>query len=332
VSADELEQTWTQLPTPSGSELSGVRAPHLPDDIIAFLAVDAGLRQHLLVHVGEPLSPSQSRTTRGLSVSTEFLRVGNQPERLYLDLLCPQPSMLRTFAAVAADVLHTLRLSHQDPAAEVLQCLERWRWFWSFRGTGLSPEVALGLFAELWFLDRWLGPSVENLARWQGPRGARHDFQWKACSVEVKATAVRGAVVHRVNGLEQLEAPETGALLLFSLHVQDDALAGNSLPSLVGRVTDALAQAPGASAQFLECLAIVGYNPAEADRYTRPLRVLSEELFEVRDGFPRLTRPGLGASLPAGIDQVSYTLAMAACRPWRIAAAALDPIARRWLQ
>lgn len=332
MSAEELEGIWTQLPTPVGQNLSGVRAPRLPGELIAFLAIDAGQRQHLLVHVTEPLTASQSRTTRGLSVSTESLQVGDQPERLYLDLQCPQPSLLRTFAAVTADVLHALRLDHHDPAAEVLRCLENWRWFWSAHASGLSQEAALGLFAELWFLDRWLGTTTENLSRWRGPYGARHDFQWADWSVEVKCTAVRGAVVHRINGLEQLEAPETGELLLFSLHVQDDALAGNSLPKLVGRITDALAAAPGGSARFLECLALAGYGPSDAERYDRPLRVLSEELFEVQADFPRLTRRGLGARLPNGIEQLTYTLAMSACGPWRVAEAAHDPAARQRLR
>jgi len=212
----------------------------------------------------------------------------------------------------------------------VVRCLERWRSFWAVDQTALSREQALGLFGELWFLYRWMGPvSLTSLSRWQGPLGARHDFQWPAASVEIKTSASHtgASPVHFVGGLDQLDNPETGQLYLFSLHAADDNLAANSLPVLVERISSDTASNPEASSMFWERLAKAGYNPAESGRYGRPLRILSEELYLIDDSFPRLTRATFQEGLPSAIGDVSYHLSMNACAQWRVASAPTDAAA-----
>ena len=105
----------------------------------------------------------------------------------------------------------------------------------------------------------------------------------------------------------------------------EDNLSANSLPLLVETISAALASDGDALSMFSERLARAGYNPAEAGRYTRTFRVLAEELYRVDASFPRLTRDNFGAGLPAGIGEVSYTLSMDACGPWRVATSPGDP-------
>jgi hypothetical protein len=121
-----------------------------------------------------------------------------------------------------------------------------------------------------------------------------------------------------------LDAPEVGQLYLFSLHVADDALAVNSLPSLVVQATNALGDSEDAARLFSERLATARYNPAEADRYNRPLRLISEELFRVSDLFPRLTTASFPSGVPPGLAGISYTLSVGACGPWRVASSPTD--------
>jgi hypothetical protein len=146
-------------------------------------------------------------------------------------------------------------------------------------------------------------------------------------SVEVKTAACTpGTIpVHTITSLDQLDMPEVGQLYLFSFHVVDDALAANSLPLLVEQVFTTLSSDPDALVFFSERLAKVGYNPADGARYLRPLRVVSEGLYRVDESFPRLTRESFGSGLPPGIAEVSYTLSMGACLPWRIASSSSDP-------
>jgi hypothetical protein len=145
--------------------------------------------------------------------------------------------------------------------------------------------------------------------------------------VEVKTAASGSGTVpvHFISSLDQLDAPEVGQLYLFSVHVADDSLAANSLPVLVEQITAALKHDTDGLGSFAERLAKSGYNPADASRYTRPLRVLSEELYGVDESFPKLTMASFQFGLPSGLGGVSYSLSMAACTPWRLAAAPSDP-------
>ena len=215
----------------------------------------------------------------------------------------------------------------QDRGKAVTGCLERWRSFWLVNQAGLSREAALGLFGELWFLARWLKPiTTSRLDGWLGPRGSRHDFQWIEASFEVKtaATSLSSAPVHFISNIDQLSEPESGNLYFFSLHVTDDALAANTLPSLVQLITSMLVEDEFCLNEFFKKLADAGYSPAHAEYYQRTLRIVSEGLYAVRPDFPRVTRASFRIEVPNAIQDISYSLAMGACGPWRIATSPSD--------
>ena len=142
------------------------------------------------------------------------------------------------FAAVAADIASEAVQAGPDARRDqVISALNEWRWFWGVDPTRLSAREAIGLFGELWFLIRWAGVSADSVEAWGCLNGARHDFQWPMQSVRSRRHPVAGAVVHTVQHLEQLEDAETGALYLVSLRVARDALAANTLHSLVAFAT-----------------------------------------------------------------------------------------------
>lgn len=327
MTTSDLETAWTDLPNPPAGELSGKRVSGLPLQAPVYVVVDASRRRQLLVSIDEEVQPVRSSTTRGLDVTTDRLQIADSPVRRYVRLACLEPAHYPTFTALCDSIVASILADSNDPRAAVVRCLDRWRSFWTVDQTGLTREQALGLFGELWFLHRWLGPpSVSNLSRWQGPLGARHDFQWAVASVEIKASASNSASspVHLIASLDQLADAETGQLYVFSLHVADDNLAANSLPVMVERINSDLINDQEGASLFSDRLAKAGYNPAESGRYTRPFRVLGEELYRVDKSFPRLTRASFSPSLPAGIGEVSYWLSMDACGPWRIASSPAD--------
>lgn len=328
MTVDELEAVWSSLSMPATADsISGRRAHGVPADRPAYLAVDGCGCWHLLVQVPDSTEPVTHQETRGLQISTERFQVGTNPEALYVDLACLDSSQNPTFSAVAQDLLRSLGTSAGAPRDAVIGALARWRAFWSSTSPGLSREDALGLFGELWFLRRWLRPvTAEKVSRWQATPGARHDFQWPAASVEVKTTASRSGdgPVHRIASLDQLEDPEEGCLHLFSLQVCDDALAANTLPALVEGLVDELQSDTSALILLNEKLAGYGYSPAEASPYRRPLRIVSERLYTVTEGFPRLTHEAFAHGLPDGISDLSYKLAVAACEPWLLATSPTD--------
>lgn len=333
MNLEELESTWAALQPPATPDaISGRRAAGLPADRPVYIAVDSRHRRHLLIHVPEDTPAVRQRETRSLEVATARFQVGSNPESLYVDLMCTDSAQHGTFSAIAQDLIRSVRQTPGPLRDSILSALARWRAFWTVKSTGMSREEALGLFGELWFLRRWLGMvNAATMRRWQATASARHDFQWSSCSVEVKTATTQsaGPPIHRIASLEQLADPEQGQLYLFSLQVCDDALAANTLHSLVASLTADLQADFQALSEFNDKLAARGYSPSDQQAPTRPLRIIAERLYHVRDGFPRLTRRMFESlSLPAGVVAVEYSLDLGRCDEWLVAGSESDIGAR----
>jgi hypothetical protein len=323
MTLDDLEASWSSVsPQTTGDGISGRRATGLPHDRPVYLAVDGHGHRHLLIQVPDGTAPVCQRETKGLEVITARFQVGPNPEALYVDLICTDVNQHQIFSAVAQDMIRLLRTSPGQLRGLVLNALARWRTFWSVRTAGLSSEEALGLFGELWFMRRWLGPiNIQTIQRWRVSESARHDFQSPKASVEVKATAhhATGNPIHQIAGLDQLADPEQGKLYLFSLQVCDDALAMNTLHSIVEGIADDLRNDPAALTLLNEKLAANGYTPADRQAAPRSFRIVAERLYLVTHDFPRLVRSSfLPAGLATGIVDVRYGVDLGACQKWLI--------------
>jgi len=203
-----------------------------------------------------------------------------------------------------------------DAPDAVRSTLARWRRFWGAAPTGgLTDQEIRGLFGELWFLAVWLLPhGHDQIGHWLGPTGTRHDFQWSDLAVEAKATTSIRGHVHRINGLEQLDTPSDGRLLLFSLRMREEATASNTLLSLIETITTALDDDGQALDGFESRLVQAGYSPLEADRYAEiRFRVINERLYEVGEDFPRLSAASFVDGLPAGVERVEYEINLDSC-------------------
>lgn len=326
--ADELLAAWRILPTPDGP--GTLEAAEVAEGLGAWLALDHAAACHLLIEVPDR-TDSPSVETKGMSMAVTRHRVRSREAADYLDIACLDSAALDTFAVVAADMCNDLEAVDEDRrVSTVAETLSRWRWFWNVSADGLSERDALGLFAELWFLDQWTGVSPHSVDAWTGADGARHDFQWPDLSIEVKATSRRadGAVVHTIQHLDQLADPERGTLYLFSLRVVRDRLAANTLPVLVDRCSGQLRSVGSTRDAFLRKVASRGYSPAHHLLHSTAYRILDEHLYEVVGEFPRLTAASFADGLPGGIGDVSYKLQMAPCAPWLCATSAAEWQAR----
>lgn len=327
----ELESAWTAIELPSEmSALGGRRPPSDSNDDEILIAVDHEGNRHLLVEAPSNAKPPSTSAVKGLGVEVTELRVGERPARSYFDVACSDPSLTPNFTSVAAEIIDLIGASPGDPRLLLERTFNRWRWFWGATGGELSDTEAVGLFAELWFLERWTGPiGVAAVESWTGPFRDRHDFKSHTASVEVKATRARsdGSAAHRITNLDQLDDPETGQLYLFSLKVTPDPIGGHSLTKSVDRLRAQLSTDPDALHLLDERLGLARYTPAAGQLYDEPMRVTSEELFAVGEGFPRLTPSSFPQGPPTGIDDITYTLDLATCGEWRIATKSTDPAA-----
>lgn len=327
----ELESAWNEIDIPAkGASLAGRRPPGVETTVGVLIALDHGGSRHLLLEAPPDARAPSTLAVKGLTVEIAELQVGVRPVRSYFDVACTDRAVNRNFTNVAAEVIGGLSEEVAPPGDLLERTFRRWRWFWGSLGGEMSDTAAIGLFAELWFLEHWIGPvGAVPLSTWTGPSGDRHDFKSALASVEVKGTRVRsdGSATHRITNLDQLDDPDSGTLNLFSLRVTPDPIGGHSLRKSVDRIRARLADSPDDLHALEERLAAVGYGPAAAEGNDAPLRVTAEELFEVSEGFPRLRPHSFPEGPPAGVDDITYTLDLAACRSWRVATKPSDSAA-----
>jgi len=170
----------------------------------------------------------------------------------------------------------------------------------------VDPKAVVGLVGELLVLNRLLDQSSSGWKAWRGPSGDRHDFRNSAISLEVKSTDQVGKSDIIINGLEQLEAPSRGALYL--LKMEFEAVPGGVL-SIAGLAGSALGKADDPIG-LRKVLCSIGCDDFQNVRWNaRSFRLNAESLYEVRDGFPKLTSAMLrGGVKPAGLFSVKYSV------------------------
>jgi hypothetical protein len=311
-----LAGTWAALPPPAGPLLEATAVGDWVGGRV-LAAVDSESRRHLLIGVPAGSPPVPGRL-RGLEIATRRLRVGGT-EGVWVDLVLLDDTARGVFTVLAGEVLDAVREATDPDPGLIGAVITRWRRFWAASADGLSAEARLGLFGELWLLTNWLPGLTEATVRnWRGPLGGRHDFVSETVSVEVKTTGTAtGPLLHRVHSLDQLDEPGNGRLYLLSLRVVRDPLGGYTLDGLI-RTTRAAAAGAGVADELDDRLAAVGWTPAHTGRYDQRVRVTTQDLYEVRSDFPRLTRGTLQGRLPAAVTDVGYTLDVNACSAWRI--------------
>jgi hypothetical protein len=318
MNPDQLDKAWRSLAIPD-SVVHLKAVPISAHD--SWVAIDHEGLRHLLLLVPDG-TEAPATVTLGLRVTVVRHQVEGGEPADYLDLVCLSDDLAPTFTAVAADIGNEVGTAlAEERVAAVVSALGRWQWFWGVETDRLSEQDALGLFAELWFLHRWEGGVAGAVEAWTASTGSRHDFQWRERSVEVKATSRRadGAVLHRIQHLDQLADPEEGELYLFSLRVVRDELAHNTLPNIVDRITLGLRGNAQAKDDLARKLGQRGSNPAFRRQHETPYRILGEHMYRVGPGFPRLTVNSFVGGLQPGIADVSYVIDMAPCDDWLIA-------------
>jgi len=107
--------------------------------------------------------------------------------------------------------------------------------------------------------------------------------------------------------------------------MRKEATASNTLVSLVETITNALGEDSDGLDQFESRLLMAGYSPLEAERYADiRFRVINERLYEVRDGFPRLSADSFAGGVPAGIEHVDYEINLDVCPGLIVASSASE--------
>lgn len=245
------------------------------------------------------------------------LRTGEQPGHQQLLLRLESEQNADLFAVLCRSLLEELTGARSAPSSlEItLNHLRRWKAFFANRNARiLSNEEIRGLFAELWFFIELagtaLGPDQAALA-WRGPDRVQQDFIFSGQAVEIKSLVSEDPRTVRISSENQLESGEPELFLVVVLLDEVKKDEGRSLNAIV---SEALAVANGADAQFhLESkLAQFGYIPlSEYDRLI--LNVVGTMTYEVEESFPRIVR----ADLRDGVVRVTYQIQLEHLEPFK---------------
>ena len=310
---------WAALMATRSSDVElRVRAPLAEVSARLLGSISEGGMRRFVIALLPGEMPVEDFRSRGLVVFTVELIDERGLRGPYVTVECRDVAGHDLFDLVGGDL--AAALANHPPAAAIKRVLGKWRRFWGQPPRALlSREEQIGLFAELWFLSRWLIPAAgagKSMLRWRGPWRSRHDFEWAGRSVEVKGTTLVRAVRYHISGLDQLEAPENGELLFFALQLREEAGAAATLPGLIAECRT-LAEPDGDALGLYETgLIQAGYSPAQDAEYEQTRwRIARERLYRVDDTFPRLQPEMFPSGLPAGVAELDYTVDPSAIEP-----------------
>ncbi len=182
----------------------------------------------------------------------------------------------------------------------------------------LSVLERIGLAGELLFLRDVVLPRMppaDAVAAWRGAHRDEQDFAIGHWQFEIKtqlSTADQRLIIASEAQLD------TAGSRLFLCHqgIAASPVTPESftLNSLVRSLSTVFVEAGSAVADIYDvALEAWGYVPQ--DEYEQPAWALTDRrLFEVREGFPRITP----AMLPSGVQRVSYEVLLRECEPFSV--------------
>ncbi len=207
-----------------------------------------------------------------------------------------QPEQNEVFYSLADHLVDEIcRDKDLKPSVRALELIIRdWIDFWAKERSELSREALLGLLGELIALDQYLEIDDLPYSAWSGPVGDPHDFRGEKASVEVKVTSKRtGPLVHKISSVNQLQIPIDGQLFVLSIRAKLSENGEKSFDELVARVGSLEMFTSETGKSYLQsALQMAGYStslPVELSRFD----VYDTQVFEVRDGFPRILKDSI---------------------------------------
>lgn len=313
----ELLALWSRLATHGESgdgfvrlRLSSVKA----GAAYAAKSVADGLEAILLEVNTQSIFPlSNYPEAHGFSFQADMLEPGRHG-RTRLMVMLTDARYRDIFRTLAEDVFTKLEEAdtEQESARIFVMRLSRWQSFMRKHSvTGLSLEARRGLLGELMLLRDHLLRNCDHhsaIVSWKGCSGANHDFQFASCSIEVKTTSSNTPHSFNVSNIRQLDSPGQGQLFLYFLLIEESEAGDASLPEVVDSIRNVLDEPSLVS--FDEGLVNADYLESQRELYSSPrYSIRHERFFLVSESFPRLRED----SLPVGVEDVRYQVAVAAC-------------------
>lgn len=297
-----------------------LRASHEGDGLIEIPSIDSGvatgfgMARYAIGAHGEPrlLVPTGMLNGAGGFPSTSKVSVGVSSlsmaakTTLFIDVMCLDRSLDPVFAELAEDILRRL-VDGDSPQTAVVNAIRDFRELLRESDVPyVAQGVIIGLIGELFILHRLalIDPTIVHA--WMGPFDQRHDFRRGVNALEVKTSTRLDSTQVSINGIDQLEPPLGGHLLLAHVQIERTENGEVSLASLVEQLLKA-----GVDSNVLRLgLRELGCADPEAVEwnwitFTEP----QFRVFDVRPRFPAVIRSAFAnGCLPHGVTDLKYSI------------------------
>lgn len=197
-----------------------------------------------------------------------------------------------------------------DSARSFISLIQYWSDFLRAKKGGLlSAEAVKGMYGELTYLEYLLGhldlPINDILNSWKGPYDDNHDFHFDEKNAEIKTKTIASNEVH-ISSEYQLEAVKGKKLELVAISVEDVAVNGDNLSSVLNRIRKYVLYKNGDISIISAALLKKNIQFSTVDLYDSYMfRLKTFEVFNCDDAdFPKLTSTNIGDNL----RKLSYRL------------------------
>lgn len=246
------------------------------------------------------------------------------PDGMFLVLSLTQMDVLKKFRLLCHDLISEGQMVEEQDEEGLLEnlvsSLQRWqKLFETRRQSSPTTEQKIGLIGELNCLRNFLAVNTgfrKAVDAWQGPKGHEQDFSVNGQLIEVKTQLSSSDKIVKINSLEQLDTI-SGPIMLMHLGLSPatpKTAGAISINSLIEGIINGLSGDNFGVDIFVTLLEQLGFsvdNDYGDDYFVVPF----EDFFDVRDGFPSLTRSGVAM---AAITKATYSLSIPELAPWSL--------------
>ncbi len=309
------------LPPPDTDGRMGYRLrrvmPDSPLDLFLGREHPSGLPTFLMQIGNADLVPGlETLSTRATAV--EAARLPDDPRgRLSVIVKLTETGLIDQYCLVIDHLLRGLDSvpTSRDALRILIARLRAWALFFSTGQGRLSEQRQRGLAGELTVMEELSEAGLDwatAIRSWTGPDRADRDFTVQSTLVEVKTNLSTGRDRIRVSNEFQLSIPHEGRLFVWVTTFAEDQQSGRTLPDRVRRVRDALGFDPASRVAFEESLSRAGYSDVEFEHnHGLAYSIAATRIYLVDENMPRIA----ASELRAGVDHVSYEVALDACGP-----------------
>ncbi|MGX9569467.1 PD-(D/E)XK motif protein [Pseudomonas kilonensis] len=280
----------------------------------------------LLVPIGGMNSIKSLASTTKLSVTTSSFKLSGKGI-LFIDIMSLDRALDSVFAELAENILRRIG-DGVAPLISVTETIEDFRELLREHSRADVPDrKIIGVVGELYILQVLTKYNLTAVEAWVGPYEMRHDFRRHIHALEVKTSGRSDAKSVLIHGIDQLQAPKGGTLLL--AHVRMER-AENGL-FFVGELFDTLVKLGVDGSSLLQRLAALDCPDPHAREWNRLSFTLEGlKVYSVEDGFPRVIGASFNVgSLPQGIAAIEYQVDLGHAVSFELSAADYDFAFRR---